>query len=69
MSICECEYDELALVDTTGDGRAAEIGSDGSTHDAGEVDAIRGEGFLSHFYGVGTERLVFVVEYWAGWGG
>lgn len=61
MSICECEDDELALVDTTGDGRAAEIGSNCSTHNAGEVDAIRGEGLLVRFYAVGTEGLVFVV--------
>jgi len=44
--ICDCDDD------ATGDGRVA---SNGATDDAGDVDAIRGEGFLLRFFDVGTE--------------
>ena len=44
--ICDCDDD------ATGDGRVA---SNGTTDDAGDVDVISGEGFLLHFFEVGTE--------------
>jgi hypothetical protein len=44
--MCDCDDDELAFVDATGgDGRVAEIGSDGATSNSGDVDAISNEGF------------------------
>ena len=50
MMMCD---DELAFVDdATGHGRAT---SNGTTDDAGDVDAISGEGFLPRFFDVGTE--------------
>jgi len=42
--------DELAFVDATGDDRVAEIGSNGATGDAGDVDAISSKGFLLSFF-------------------
>ena len=53
-SIVPCDF-ELTWVDTTGDGRVAEMPSNGAMDDAGEGDAINGEGFLQHFIDVGTE--------------
>jgi hypothetical protein len=41
------------MVDATGDGRSAETESNGTTDDAGDDDAISGEGFL-RFFDVGT---------------
>jgi hypothetical protein len=55
MMMCDCDDDELAFVDATGDDRVVEIGSNGATRDAGDVDAISGEGFLLRFFDVGTE--------------
>ena len=46
--ICDCDDD------ATGDGRVA---SNGATDDAGDVDAISGEGFLLRFLDVGTEVM------------
>lgn len=45
--MCDCDDDELAFVDATGDGR--------TKGDVGDVDAIRGEGFLVRFFDVETE--------------
>ena len=53
--MCDCDDDELAFVDATGGDRVAEIGSNGTTGDAGDVDAISGEGFLLRFFDVETE--------------
>lgn len=49
MMMCDCDDDddELAFVDAIGDGRA--------TGDVGDIDAIRGEGFLVRFFDMGTE--------------
>jgi len=55
MITCDCDDDELALVDATGDGRAPAIGSNGATDDVGDADAISGEGFLLRFFDAGTE--------------
>jgi hypothetical protein len=56
MGMCDCNDDELAfVVDATGDDRDAEIGSDRSTDDAGDADAISGESVLLRFFDVGTE--------------
>jgi hypothetical protein len=55
MTMSECEDDELALVDTTGNGHATEKGVNGATDGVGEVDAISREGFLLHFFHMGTE--------------
>jgi hypothetical protein len=55
MMICDCDDDELAFIDATGSDRVAEIGSNGATGNAGDVDAISGEGFLVRFFDVGTE--------------
>jgi hypothetical protein len=55
MLPCDFDDDELALVGTTGDGRVAGMSSNGAMNDAGEGDAINGEGFLPHFFDVGTE--------------
>jgi hypothetical protein len=55
MAMCDCDDDELAFVDATGDDRVTKIGSNGATGDAGDVDPISGEGFLLRFFDVGTE--------------
>jgi hypothetical protein len=56
MMICDCDDDKLAFIDVTGDGRVAEIGHNGATGDAGDVDAITSrEGFLLRFFDMGTE--------------
>ena len=55
MCDCDDDDDELAFVDATGDDRVAEIRSNDATGDAGDVDAISGEGFLLRFFDVGTE--------------
>jgi hypothetical protein len=47
MMMCNCDDDELAFVDATGDEGVAEIGSNGATVDAGDIDAI--SGFLLRF--------------------
>ena len=52
---CDFDGDELALVDTTGDGHVTEMSSKGAMDDAGEGDGINGEGFLPHFFDLGTE--------------
>ena len=39
----------LALVDTTGEGRSAEVESNGAADNAGDDEAISGEGFLRFF--------------------
>lgn len=55
--VCDCDDDGLAFkfVDATGDDRVAEMGSNGAAGDAGDVDAIRGEGLLLRFFGGGAE--------------
>jgi hypothetical protein len=57
MVMGDCDDDELAFVDATGDDRVAEIGSDSAKGDAGDADAMSGEGFLLSFFevGIGTE--------------
>jgi hypothetical protein len=55
MMKCDCDDDELAFVDATGGDRVADIASNGATGDAGDADAISGEGFLLRFFDVGTE--------------
>jgi hypothetical protein len=50
----DCDDDKVAFVDATGDDRVAEIGSDSATGDAGDADAMSGEGFLLRFFDVGT---------------
>jgi hypothetical protein len=45
MMVCDCDDEKLAFVDATGDDLVAEIGSNGATVDAGDVDEISGEGF------------------------
>ncbi len=57
MMMYDCDDDELAFVDATGDDRVAEIG-------AGDVDEINGEGLLLRFFAVGTGTGVVGV----GWG-
>ena len=42
MVMGDCDDDELAFVDATGDDRVAEIGSDSATGDAGDADAMSG---------------------------
>jgi arginine decarboxylase-like protein len=54
---CDCDGDELAFVDATGDDRVVEMG-------AGDVDEISGEGFLLRFFAVGAGTGVVGV----GWG-
>jgi hypothetical protein len=69
MGMCDCNDDELAfVVDATGDDRDAEIGSNGATGDAGDADAISGEGFLLRFFDVGTEVVGAGAGVGAGWG-
>lgn len=55
--ICDCDDEGLAFkfVDATGDDRVAEMGSNGATGDAGDVDAINGEGLLLRFFNGGVE--------------
>ena len=43
MVMGNCDDDELAFVDATGDDRVAEIGSDSARGDAGDADAMSGE--------------------------
>ena len=54
----DCDDDKVAFVDATGDDRVAEIGSDSATGDAGDADAMSGEGFLLRFFDVGTGTVV-----------
>jgi hypothetical protein len=68
MMMCDRDDDELAFVDATGDDRVAEMGSNGATGDAGDVDAISGEGFLLRFFDVGTE-VVAGAGVGVSWGG
>jgi hypothetical protein len=42
----------------TGDDRVADIGSNGATGDAGDIDAISGENFLLCFFDVGIRTEV-----------
>jgi hypothetical protein len=58
---CDCDGDELAFVDATGDDRVVEMG-------AGDVDEISGEGFLLCFFAVGAGTGVGVGVGGVGWG-